>query len=239
MLMRRTLALGWLVSSLLTLGACSSTPPPSAPTEREARGEQLIVDRAADAVQRMRRDPAFANFDHYLAQARAVLIFPRLIRASLIFGGEGGSGVLLVKGDDGSWSPPAFYSLGASSVGLQVGYRESTVVLFLMNEATLERVLSTNLKLGTQAGTAVGEVGHDSQVEGRMMTRDIYQLVEAGGAYVGVSLDGYVISPRHKYNQQYYGRNVPSYEIVRERKWDRPGTAGLRQALDRDVAPSR
>ncbi len=50
-----------------------------------------------------------------------------------------------------------------------------------------------------------------------MVSANIYQLVEAEGAFAGVSLDGYVISARAQHNRDYYGKPVSPREILLER----------------------
>ena len=79
------------------------------------------MERSAAAFTNLRDHAGVAVVDGYLERARGVMIFPRLVKASLILGGEGGNGVLVAKGADGNWSNPAFYSLGAPSVGFQIG----------------------------------------------------------------------------------------------------------------------
>jgi hypothetical protein len=74
-----------LVSILLSVNflACSdSQPAPSAPAPG-AQDEQRIVDRSAEAVRRLRSNPEFSSLDRFLKDARGVLVFPRLVKASL------------------------------------------------------------------------------------------------------------------------------------------------------------
>src|SRR5687767_4279241 len=115
-----------LGTAAASLGCSRSEPASSADSTQPGAAQQAIVERSASALTRMRDNPRFSTLGTYLEKARAVMIFPRLVKASLIFGGEGGNGVMVVRGADGSWSDPAFYSLGAPSVGLQIGYQEAT-----------------------------------------------------------------------------------------------------------------
>jgi lipid-binding SYLF domain-containing protein len=174
--------------------------------------------------------------DRYLERARGVLIFPRLIKASLIFGGEGGNGVLVAKDDAKGWSSPAFYSLGAPSVGLQIGYQEATVVLFFMDDAVLQRALHSDVTLGGNTSFALGDIAEERS-EGEVFSKPIYQLVEARGAFVGASLDGYVISARNKHNQAYYGAPVTPRQILLDRTHVRPEADILLRALAPHAKP--
>ena len=211
--------------------ACSGRRPAETPRSEAAEPQQRIVERAAAALLRMRENPSFARMTPFLEKARAVMIFPRLIKASLLFGGEGGNGVLIARASDGSWSDPAFYSLGAPSVGLQVGYQEATVLLFLMDDATLRRMLASSVVLGANTTVALGNIGDTSQAEGEVIDKPIYQLAEAGGVFAGVSLDGYVTAPRSRHNFAYYGPSGTPAAILLDRSAKNPGARVLHDAL--------
>ncbi len=223
----------------LTAVGCTAKPAESpASDQAQPTQQQVIVDRATAAVKRLRSQARFAVMDKLLAKAKAVLIFPKLIKASLIVGGEGGNGVMLVRGDDGSWSSPAFYSLGAPSVGLQAGFRESTAVLFVMNELTMETLLHSSMTLGAQTSATLGHVGERGLTEGEMIRKDIYVLTESGGAFAGVSLDGYVIATRKAHNELYYGQGASARSILTRREHNSSAAAELQKALWAQPAPA-
>ena len=54
-------------------------------------------------------------------RAHGLLIIPELVKGGFIVGAEAGFGVFMVRGSDGTWSAPAFYTLAAGSIGLQIG----------------------------------------------------------------------------------------------------------------------
>jgi hypothetical protein len=58
-------------------------------------------------------------------KARAVLIVPRLLKGGFVVAGEGGQGVLLVRGPCNTRNNPAFYGIGSVSFGLQAGLSRS------------------------------------------------------------------------------------------------------------------
>src|SRR5579862_3580699 len=95
----------FLVALMVLMGA-----PFAGPSRAFASDQQELVDRAKLTVDRLRHDSNLGKpVGDMLARAKAVLIVPNLWRAGFIFGGAGGSGVLVAKGADGSWSAPAFY----------------------------------------------------------------------------------------------------------------------------------
>jgi lipid-binding SYLF domain-containing protein len=227
----RRRALIFAAGATLLLAACSRSKPVNAPEASASTPEQTIVENSAAAFARVRQNPRFSQLDFYLQRARAVMIFPRLIKASLIFGGEGGNGVLVAKQADGSWSPPAFYSLGSPSVGLQVGYQQATVVLFIMDQATLERALNSSIELGSKAGVSLGDIDGPGGTQGDVKSANVYQVVDASGVFAGVSLDGYVIGARPRHNLAYYGKAVSPREILIDRSVQKREADILARAL--------
>jgi lipid-binding SYLF domain-containing protein len=214
----------------VTTPACSKPHPAESPSSA-AVPQQRIVERAAQALVRMRENPKFASMEPFLEKARAVIIFPRLIKASLLFGGEGGNGVLIARSPDGAWSDPAFYSLGAPSVGLQIGYQEATVILFVMDDVAFRTMLGSSIALGANTTVAVGDIGDADKAEGEVIDKPIYQLAEAGGVFAGVSLDGYVIAPRSRHNFAYYGPSGSPTAILLDRSVTNPDARVLHEAL--------
>lgn len=218
------------MGALASLGCSRESAPAASPGEKGRAPEQQIVERSAAAFSRVRDNPRFA-VDPLLARARGIMIFPRLVKASLIVGGEGGNGVLVARGPDGSWSSPAFYSVGAPSVGFQIGYQEATVVLFFMEDKALEQALHSDFTLGTNSTVALGEVGERGKSQADTIAKPIYQLVEAGGVFAGVSLDGYVIASRNQRNAEYYGTGATPRAILFDRTFSRPEASVLHTAL--------
>src|SRR3712207_7707063 len=109
----------------LALGLCAALgTAPAALAQAEA--PQALVDRATLAVQEMFLEGGdrIRDATALLRRARATVICPRLFRAGFIFGGEGGDCLLMARDGAGSWSAPAFYTLGGGSVGFQVGVQD-------------------------------------------------------------------------------------------------------------------
>lgn len=227
-----------LAAAALTAGSvlvaplgCSRAPARSSHEVTKGQAQQAIVEDSAAALARMGKNPRFATMQNYVQRSRAVLIFPHVVKASLIFGGEGGNGVMLVRAKDGSWSDPAFYSVGAPSVGLQLGYQEASIVVFIMDQPTLDRAINANLTFGSSSGATLGYVGDHDATDGKVTEAAVYAMVESGGIYAGVSLDGYVVGPRAKHNLAYYGVDKTPREILIERQAHRSDARVLLAAL--------
>ena len=92
--------------------------------------QQELVDKAAISVEKIAARTDINRYvKKYMREAKGVLVIPSLLKAGFFVGGEGGTGVLLAKGESGQWSYPAFYTLGAASIGIQFGGQVSETML--------------------------------------------------------------------------------------------------------------
>ena len=138
---------------------------------------------------------------------KGLFIVPQLLRGAFIFGGAGGSGVLLARDEKtGQWSQPAFYNIGAVSFGIQAGGDASELVFVVTSQRALEKFYSSDFKLGADAGITVGPVGGSTSVAG--VGADIVSYGRTKGAFGGMALDGAIIAVSDESNERYYGRGV-------------------------------
>lgn len=202
--------------------------PASAATE----AEELVV-KAELTVEDMSKNEDFGQYVRkYMKNAKGVLIVPNMIKGAFIFGGEGGSGVLLVKQGDGTWSYPAFYTLGGVSWGLQVGGSSSEVMMLLMTDRGVESMVENKkLKVGADLGVAMGPVGGGAEAGATLGSADVLVWSLSKGAYIGISLEGSIVEPRESLNEEYYGTAVGTGPIVQEAKYSNPQADSLRNAL--------
>src|SRR3546814_1458120 len=94
-----------------------------------------------------------------MRRAKAVMIFPSLLKGAFFIGGEGGSGVLLTRDPQGNWSNPAFYTMGTVSFGLQFGGQSSDAILVVMSDAGLNAIIEDQVKLDADLSGAAGPTG--------------------------------------------------------------------------------
>jgi lipid-binding SYLF domain-containing protein len=226
----------WLsVAALTSLAAFfgCATQPPTVPPGPTAEQQQLIAD-SQTTVSHFLRDPDMTWFQQHLGQARAVLVSPQVVKAGFIFGGSGGRAVLYTRNpQSGGWSGPAFYNLGAASVGFQAGVSVSETVVLVMTEKGLNSLMSPSFKLGADASIAVGPVGAGA---GTDITSDFVGFSRSKGVYGGLNLEGGVISVADDWNNAYYGRVVSPVDIAIRGNVRGPAPTGLANELDRATA---
>ena len=202
-------------------------------TGTPAEAAQDIVDRAAATVERFATGKDEIGFTKYIAEARAVVILPRAIKAGFLFGAEAGNGVLAVRGADGAWSPPAFYSLAGASFGFQIGIQDVETVLIVRNEKAIDAILEHQAKFGADAGLTVGVLGAGVEAATTAnLDADVLAFTHAiVGAYGGVSFEGSALVRRKDLNEAYYGEGVTPQDIVRAGKHTNAKAAPLSAAL--------
>ena len=147
-----------------------------------------------------------------LAKADCVVVVPKLKKGSFIVGGSGGRGPMSCRtGADfgGKWSPPAMYSTGGMSVGLQAGGSSSDFVILLMNKKAVEAFLKGKTKLGRDASVAAGPGATAATLGG-----DVLTYARTSGAFAGLSLGGADFSADNNANQRLYGKVVDASQIV-------------------------
>jgi lipid-binding SYLF domain-containing protein len=202
-----------------------------------AQDQQELVDRATLAVGEVLSDREGEQARDLMPRARAVMICPRVFRAGFLFGGEGGGCVLVARGGQGTWSSPAFYSMGGGSFGLQAGIQDAEIVMMILTDAGLRAVMDTQFRVGADASVALVTIG--GGVEGATsvaLNADIVAFARTRGLFAGVSLQGSVMNSDSEGDEAYYGQPVGPIDIVRAMRVNNPGADPLRAALMRTGA---
>ena len=215
------------------LAALLSLPFLAAAAHAQSEQQQL-VDRATLAAQEMLNDRDGTQAQSVLRNARAVMICPQVFRAGFLFGGQGGSCVLVARDGNGSWSYPAFYGLGGGSFGFQAGVEDAEVMLLIMSDGALHAILDSQFTLGASAsGTFVDLGGGVQGATTSALRADVVGFSRARGLFAGIALGGSLLSAKSEWNQLYYGRPEATQQIVIEMHANNPAADPLREVLGR------
>ena len=102
--------------------------------------------------------------------ARAVLVFPKIVKAGFMIGAQGGEGVLFVGG-----KPTAYYKISAVSYGLQAGGQSFSYALFFMNDKALTYLSKSNgWAIGSGPSVVVIDQGKAMSNTTTTITEDVY-----------------------------------------------------------------
>ena len=125
--------------------------------------QQDLVDRSTLALQEMLGSSQSKDLVGTLRSARAVIICPQVFKAGVVIGGSGGSCVLMGRAAAGSWSDPAFYSLGSGSFGPQIGVQDAELHVIaqiaVIDVRWIVRIIDAGGALGVSHGRRESQRG--------------------------------------------------------------------------------
>jgi lipid-binding SYLF domain-containing protein len=122
-----------------------------------------------------------------VAKAQGVLVFPNVIKAGLVIGGEYGQGALVAAG-----RTVDYYSLKSASLGLQLGGETRKIaLLFMTREAYDDFVKSNGWKVGVDGSVTLAALGIDKTIDKDTAEQPIIGFVFANkGLMSTLSLEG-------------------------------------------------
>lgn len=142
-----------------------------------------------EALQTLYRTHPFA--EHLSHRAKAILIFPNIVKAGLIFGGAYGEGEL----KSGS-KVDGYYNSFTGSWGLQAGAQSYGYVVFLMTNKAVRYIHNTHgWEIGVGPTVVVVDDGAAKNLSTSTLKDDAYAVIfNQQGLMAGVSIEGTKIS---------------------------------------------
>lgn len=124
-------------------------------------------------------------------KAKAVLVFPNVIKAGLIFGGSYGEGVLLID-----MKPVDYYNTVTASWGLQAGAQSYGYIVFLMNNNSINYLQDTKgWEFGVGPTVVVINEGIAKNLSTSSLKDDAYAFIfDQQGLMASFSIEGTKIS---------------------------------------------
>ncbi|OQX30695.1 MAG: hypothetical protein B0D96_12485 [Candidatus Sedimenticola endophacoides] len=189
-----------LLAGLFVLLAGGFVLPAVAGSDQEAKLAEVVeVLRELEAIPEQAIPPAL------LADARAVVIIPSVIKVGLVVGGRYGKGVVSLRREDGTWGAPLFLSLKGGSVGWQIGAQATDVILVFKTLQSVNGMLEGKFTLGADAAVAAGPIGRQASAStDAQLKAEIYSYSRSRGLFAGISLDGAVLGIEHGDNAACY-----------------------------------
>jgi lipid-binding SYLF domain-containing protein len=154
------------------------------PHAQAASGKQISADadralRTLYATQVKARDLG--------KRATAILVFPKIVKAGLIVGGQSGDGALRVGGRTNG-----YYNISAASFGLQAGAETFSYAMFFMTGAALKYLQdSDGWSIGSGPSVVVVDKGAAASLTSTTLTQDVYAFpFGQRGLMAGLGLEG-------------------------------------------------
>jgi len=153
-----------------------------------ASAEDLNAD-AAQALQTLyKNNPAAEAIGK---KAKAILIFPKIIKAGLVFGGSYGEGVL-----NKNSQPAGYYNSVSASWGWQAGAESYGYVVFLMSNKAIKYLdASKGWEIGVGPTLVVVNEGIAKNLSSSTLKDDAYAFIfDQQGLMASLSIEGTKIS---------------------------------------------
>ncbi len=185
---RDFMAAVFAVATVLTLGVTSAA--------QAATAEDLNRD-SAQALQNLKQTNRTAA--DIAKNARAILIFPNIVKAGLVFGGAYGEGTMMKSG-----KVVDYYNSVTGSWGLQAGAQSYGYVVFLMNDKAVDYVVkSAGWEVGVGPTVVVVDEGMAKNLSTSTLKDDAYAFIfNQQGLMAGVSIEGTKISRINRGNDK-------------------------------------
>jgi len=176
--------------------------------DKKIRAAAEQSSRAAKAFDAIMQVPDKAIPRDLLARAKAVAVFPRVIKVAATVGGEGGRGVVS-RHTDAGWGDPVFLRGGGGSVGPQIGASATDYFLLLMNDESVQALMKDKFELGGEAGVAAGPVGRNAGAgTDALMQAAILSYSRSRGLFAGANVKGVVLRPEDDLNLAVYDKTA-------------------------------
>lgn len=145
-------------------------------------------------------------------------VFVTFMRISVMGGLRVGSGLVIMKREDGSWSAPSGIGLGGLSAGFMAGTDKVNLCLVLTNRASCHVLCSKGqFNIGAELGATLGPVGRTAMGGasfGHGSVAPVVAYSQSVGLFAGVDVNGCWLQSRKGMNQRFYGLHYEPSEIL-------------------------
>ncbi|KAJ5745127.1 hypothetical protein N7520_010309 [Penicillium odoratum] len=129
-----------------------------------------------------------------------------------------GSGLIVARLPDGSWSAPSAMAMGGIGAGGQFGAELTDFVFVLTTDVAVKTFMqSGSVTLGGNISMAVGPVGRTAEAGGVMGTKGatgVFAYSKTRGLYGGLTVEGGVLAERSDANKKLYRRKIGAKELL-------------------------
>jgi lipid-binding SYLF domain-containing protein len=128
-------------------------------------------------------------------KAKGIIVFPAMVKAGFMVGGQIGEGVLRKKS-----RVAGYYNSVAASYGFQAGMQKFGYALFFMSDAALDQLDATRgFEVGVGPSLVVVDEGIGRSITSNTITSDVYAHVfDQSGLMAGAGIQGSKITRINK-----------------------------------------
>ena len=175
----------------IALAGCTTTSPGSNNnTPSTDSSKRQSIDASVDGTL-SRLFTTVKGSRELVSKARGVLVFPSVLQAGFIVGGQYGEGALRVGG-----STVGYYSTVSGSFGLQAGAQSKAIIFLFMTQDSLDKFRNADgWSVGGDASVALVKMGANGAIDTTTATAPVQVFVLTNAGLMGdLSLQGTKVS---------------------------------------------
>ncbi|KLO93417.1 uncharacterized protein Y057_9090 [Fusarium fujikuroi] len=130
---------------------------------------------------------------------------------------SGGSGVVIARRSDGTWSPPSSFIVSSLGAGFVFGLDVYDCVCVLNTPEQVAAFTKPRLSFGAEGSVALGPIGTGGSVEAALSktARPMWSYMKSRGLWMGVQIDGTIVVTRGDANATFYNeRGITAEKIL-------------------------
>ncbi|AJC15365.1 BPSL1445 family SYLF domain-containing lipoprotein [Pandoraea sputorum] len=179
-----------VAAAAFALAGCTTTTPSQSDKSDSSPAANASKRQEIDASVNGALDKMYASVKgsrELVSKARGVLVFPSVLQAGFVVGGEYGEGALRVGG-----KTQGYYNTVTASFGLQIGAQSKAVIFLFMTQDALDKFQRTDgWTAGADASVAVVKIGANGAVDLNTATSPVEVVVMTNaGLMANLNIEG-------------------------------------------------
>ncbi|KAM0199459.1 hypothetical protein ACHAPI_003216 [Fusarium lateritium] len=129
---------------------------------------------------------------------------------------SGGSGIVIARRPDGTWSPPSSFIVSSLGAGFVFGLDLYDCICVLNTPEQVAAFTKPRLSLGAEGSVAVGPVGTGAGVEAALSktVQPVWSYMKSRGLWIGIQIDGTIVVTRGDANATFYNESGITAEKI-------------------------
>ncbi|KAJ3072694.1 hypothetical protein HDU98_003119 [Podochytrium sp. JEL0797] len=150
-----------------------------------------------------------------ISHAKGLAIL-QVVRAGITVSARYGSGVVIARLPNGTWSAPSVVKTAGVGFGFQIGADITDFVMVLnTDEAVKAFSQGGDIKLGGSLSVAAGPIGRSAEASASMNnTSPVFSYSKSKGLFAGASLEGSAVMEGKEVNEKHFGRVISAQELL-------------------------
>ncbi|KAJ5111237.1 hypothetical protein N7532_001772 [Penicillium argentinense] len=213
-----------------------SSPMPSSLSNECKKAEKILNSFVnPPRTKKTKDEPELGIPRAILSRAKGLAIFTAM-KAGVVGSIRFGSGLIVARLPDGSWSAPSAMATGGIGLGTQLGF-ELTDFVFVLNS---DRAVNTftqsgSITLGKNLSVALGPYGRSAEISGALSSKGLagmFAYSKTRGVFGGKSFEGGMIGERPDANKKMYGVTLTAKELLSGKIEPPPDAESLMRLLN-------